>query len=116
MHLDVQDLRNFYYRSTLGRAAQKVVRGQVLKLWPEAAHQTVVGFGFAAPLLRPYLADARRVTAPLEWFPRLLRATPAQRANWRLIGSGVGIHWDDVDEDISLRSLGRAGSRGRAPG
>ena len=63
MHLDVQDLRNFYYRSTLGRAAQKVVRGQVLKLWPEAAHQTVVGFGFAAPLLRPYLADARRVIA-----------------------------------------------------
>ena len=51
------------------------------------------------------LADARRVSAPLEWFPRLLRASPAQRANWRLIGRGVGIHWDDVDEDISVRSL-----------
>jgi hypothetical protein len=51
------------------------------------------------------LADARRVSAPLEWFPRLLRATPAQRANWRLIGRGVGIHWEDVDEDISVRSL-----------
>ena len=51
------------------------------------------------------LADARRVSAPLEWFPRLLAATPAQRANWRLIGRGVGIHWDDVDEDISVRSL-----------
>ena len=45
------------------------------------------------------------VSAPLEWFPRLLRATPAQRANWRLIGRGVGIHWEDVDEDISVRSL-----------
>jgi hypothetical protein len=51
------------------------------------------------------LADGRRVSAPLEWFPRLLRASPAQRANWRLIGRGVGIHWDDMDEDISVRSL-----------
>lgn len=51
------------------------------------------------------LADGRRVSAPLAWFPRLLRATPAQRAKWRLIGRGVGVHWDDVDEDISIRSL-----------
>ena len=51
------------------------------------------------------LADGRRVSAPLEWFPRLLRATPAQRTNWTLIGRGIGIHWDDVDEDISVRSL-----------
>lgn len=61
MHLDVQDLRNFYYRSTLGRAAQKSLRNRMLGLWPEAKLQTVVGFGFAAPLLRPYLKDARRV-------------------------------------------------------
>ena len=51
------------------------------------------------------LADGRSVSAPLEWFPRLLRATPAQRTNWSLIGHGVGIHWEDVDEDISVRSL-----------
>ena len=38
------------------------------------------------------LADGRRVAAPLVWFPRLLRATPSQRANWRLIGNGIGIH------------------------
>jgi len=63
MHLDVQDLRNFYYRSTLGRAAQASVRGQLLDLWPEAKGRTVAGFGFAVPLLRPYLADARRVVA-----------------------------------------------------
>ncbi|MBE1283096.1 MAG: methyltransferase domain-containing protein [Rhodobacteraceae bacterium] len=61
MHLDVQDLRNFYYRSTLGRAAQASIRGRLLQIWPEAQGQTVVGFGFAVPLLRPYLADARRV-------------------------------------------------------
>jgi hypothetical protein len=51
------------------------------------------------------LADARRISAPLEWFPRLLAATPAQRANWRLIGRGIGIHWEEIDEDISVRSL-----------
>ena len=63
MHLDVQDLRNFYYRSPLGRAVQKVVRDQLVALWPEAKGLTVAGFGFAVPLLRPYLADARRVIA-----------------------------------------------------
>ena len=51
------------------------------------------------------LADARRVAAPLEWFPRLLSASPKQRSNWRLIGRGVGIHGEDVNEDISVRSL-----------
>ena len=51
------------------------------------------------------LADGRRVSAPLEWFPRLLQATPQQRANWSLIGCGIGMHWEDVDEDISVRSL-----------
>jgi SAM-dependent methyltransferase len=61
MHLDVRDLRNFYYRSALGRAAQRAVRDRVVELWPEAKKQTVVGFGFAVPLLRPFLADARRV-------------------------------------------------------
>ncbi|MBF9029235.1 methyltransferase domain-containing protein [Rhodobacterales bacterium HKCCE3408] len=61
MHLDVIDLRQFYYRTRLGRIAQKSIRDQVVRIWPEAKGQTVAGFGFAVPLLRPYLADARRV-------------------------------------------------------
>jgi len=61
MHLDVRDLRNFYYHSSLGRAAQRVVRENVHGFWPEAKGQTVAGFGFAVPLLRPYLKQARRV-------------------------------------------------------
>lgn len=61
MHLDAQDLKSFYYRSALGRAAQRAVRNEVLRFWPEAKGQTVVGYGFAVPLLRPYLGQARRV-------------------------------------------------------
>lgn len=51
------------------------------------------------------LADGRRVSAPLAWFPRLLRATPAQRANFEIIGDGRGIHWPDLDEDLSVAGL-----------
>lgn len=51
------------------------------------------------------LADGRTITAPLAWFPRLAHGTPAEWANWRLIGGGEGIHWPDLDEDISVESL-----------
>lgn len=51
------------------------------------------------------LADEREISVPLAWFPRLLHATPEQRARWRLIGRGVGIHWEDVDEDVSVPRL-----------
>jgi len=51
------------------------------------------------------LVDGRRVLVPLAWFPMLLQATPAQRRNWRLIGDGEGIHWPDLDADISVGGL-----------
>jgi hypothetical protein len=51
------------------------------------------------------LVDGREITVPLAWFPRLQKATQVQRKNWRLIGGGIGIHWEDVDEDISAESL-----------
>ena len=51
------------------------------------------------------LADGRTITVPLTWFPRLMHGTPAERANWRLVGGGEGIHWPDLDEDISTNSL-----------
>jgi hypothetical protein len=50
------------------------------------------------------LADGRELAAPLVWFPRLMEASEDQRRNWRLIGGGHGIHWPDVDEDISVAS------------
>ena len=55
--------------------------------------------------LRVTLADGREVAVPLVWFPRLLDATPEQRNTWRFIGQGQGIHWPDLDEDISVVSL-----------
>ena len=61
MHLDVLDLRNFSYRTQLGRVAQRAIRDRLVELWPPLSGQTVAGFGFAVPLLRPYLADSRRV-------------------------------------------------------
>ena len=61
MHLDVQDLKRFYYRTSLGRVAQRAIRDQVASFWENPKGQTIVGFGFAVPLLRPFLADARRV-------------------------------------------------------
>jgi hypothetical protein len=60
---------------------------------------------FTADDLVVVLADGRHVSVPLAWFPRLLRASAEQRANWKLIGRGVGIHWPDIDEDISVESL-----------
>lgn len=56
-------------------------------------------------MLRVQLCDGREINVPIEWFPRLRDATPAQRQNWRLIGRGVGIHWEDIDEDISVAGL-----------
>ena len=56
-------------------------------------------------VLRVTLADGREITAPLEWFPRLQKANRKQRCSWRLIGGGVGIHWEEIDEDISVQAL-----------
>ena len=71
-----------------------------VRIEPRAVDVTIT-----ADALRVRLADGREVAAPLEWFPRLRDATPEQRRNWRLIGNGVGIHWPDVDEDISVNGL-----------
>ena len=51
------------------------------------------------------LIDGRTITAPLAWYPRLLHATPQQRKNWQVCGGGYGIHWPDIDEDLSTEGL-----------
>ena len=62
------------------------------------------------------LFDGRTITVPLTWYPRLLHAMPKQRANWRIAGAGYGIHWPDIDEDLSTQGLlqGAPAPRGAA--
>ena len=51
------------------------------------------------------LSDGRTLSVPLAWFPRLMHGTPTERNHWRLIGAGEGVHWPDLDEDISVENL-----------
>ncbi|RFP90132.1 class I SAM-dependent methyltransferase [Rhodobacteraceae bacterium 63075] len=106
MHLDVKDLRNFYYRSQLGRAAQKVIREQLLDIWPEAQGQTVLGFGFAAPLLRPYLKEAKRVTCLMP-APQGVMPWPAGKPNVSVLCEET--HWPietgHVDKLVVMHGL-----------
>ncbi len=60
---------------------------------------------FDPEMMHVLLADGREVSVPLEWFPKLRNANEKQRENWRLIGGGVGIHWEDLDEDLSVAGL-----------
>jgi hypothetical protein len=55
--------------------------------------------------LKVGLLDGRTIIVPLAWYPRLLHASPEQRANWKLAGAGFGIHWPDIDEDLSVEGL-----------
>src|SRR5260370_4013773 len=63
------------------------------------------GISVSDDALTADLADGRTITAPLAWFPRLAHGTPTERANWRLIGGGEGIHWPDLDEAIRVAGL-----------
>lgn len=71
----------------------------------EKSEALAVDVSCSAHTLNVTLADGRTISAPLAWFPRLLEATPDQRAEWELIGGGIGIHWEAIDEDISVASL-----------
>jgi hypothetical protein len=69
-----------------------------------------------AELLTVELTDGRTLSVPLSWSPRLWHGSPEERRNWRLIGQGEGIHWPDLDEDISVENLllGRPSTEGPA--
>lgn len=58
-----------------------------------------------ADLLSVDLADGRTISVPLAWYPRLLEATPEQRQRWQIAGAGYGIHWPEIDEDLSTDGL-----------
>jgi hypothetical protein len=71
----------------------------------EAAIPLATAVAVTDETLTVELTDGRSISAPLAWYPRLLHASSAERGNWRLIARGEGIHWPDVDEDISVASL-----------
>lgn len=84
------------------------------------ADERVRNVRFTDDCLSVDLADGRTISAPLAWYPRLLHATGEQRANWRVAGGGYGIHWPEIDEDLSTEGLLRGapapGARSTTPG
>jgi hypothetical protein len=70
-----------------------------------AADERVVDVKFGKDTFSVALHDGRTITVPLAWYPRLFNATVAQRKNWRVAGGGYGIHWPDIDEDLSTEGL-----------
>ena len=71
----------------------------------KAGQAMAVEVWFDKDMMHVRLLDGREISVPVEWFPRLRNASEEQRKRWRLIGKGVGIHWEDIDEDISVASL-----------
>jgi hypothetical protein len=69
------------------------------------ADERVKGVRCGDDALAVDLMDGRTITAPLAWYPRLFNATAAQRNNWRVSAAGYGIHWPDIDEDLSTEGL-----------
>ncbi|MEA3485815.1 MAG: DUF2442 domain-containing protein [Candidatus Aerophobetes bacterium] len=59
----------------------------------------------SSEMLQVYLSDGRIISVPIEWFPKLRDVSEKQRNNWRFIGGGIGIHWEDIDEDLSVAGL-----------
>jgi hypothetical protein len=72
---------------------------------PVKVEPLAVDLSFTKDAIHVVLADGREISAPLEWFPRLRAASGEQLKDWRLIGGGVGIHWESLDEDISVEGL-----------
>jgi hypothetical protein len=69
------------------------------------ADERVMGVKFTKDTLSVSLRDGRTITVPLAWYPRLLNASAAERKNWHVAGGGYGIHWPDIDEDLSTEGL-----------
>ena len=76
--------------------------------------ERVAGVSFDGERLIVDLMDGRTIAVPLAWYPRLLDATPEQRADWEVAGAGYGIHWPQIDEDLSVEGLLRGAPAARA--
>ena len=72
---------------------------------PNPSEPLAIAVHVSVDTLEVRLRDGRKISAPLSWYPRLAHASVEERSNWQLIGSGLGIHWPDIDEDISVENL-----------
>ena len=72
-----------------------------------SADERVANVAFSPDSLSVSLMDGRTISVPLTWYPKLLHATEKQRKNWKIAGAGYGIHWPDLDEDLSTEGLHR---------
>ncbi len=79
--------------------------------WAGIRHVVVTEAGLIVDL-----DDARTISVPLAWYPRLLHARQEERDNWRLIGKGTGVHWPDLDEDISVENILAGSASGESQG
>ncbi|SFI21951.1 class I SAM-dependent methyltransferase [Albimonas pacifica] len=99
MHLDVIDLRRFYYRTPLGRATQRSLQEAIRALWPDVSGETVAGFGFAAPLLRPFLGEAARVIC--------LMPAPQGVCRWPPEGPNAAVLTDETHWPLTAGQVDR---------
>ncbi|MCH2163159.1 MAG: class I SAM-dependent methyltransferase [Marinovum sp.] len=106
MHLDVQDLHGFYSGTALGREARTVLRDALREAWPDTKGQTVAGFGYATPVLRPYMTEARRVVALMPG-PQGVKAWPGNGPNVSVLSDATAwpIETGHVDRLVVLHGL-----------
>ena len=80
-----------------------------------AADERIADVEITEDELSVRLRDGRKISVPLAWYPRLLHATEEQRNHWEIAGAGYGIHWEDIDEDLSSEGLLRGAPASRSP-
>ena len=92
-------------------AGEKIAEAAIVKISVPKAE----GITVAEDTLTAELSDGRTISVPLAWYPRLIHATPEERNNWELIGTGQGIHWPDLDEDLSIEGFLAGRKSGESP-
>ena len=85
-----------------------------MSIWAIKADERVSAVSFDDDRLIVDLMDGRTIAVPLAWYPRLVGATPEQRSHWEVAGAGYGIHWPDIDENLSVEGLLRGAPAARA--
>ena len=109
---EVPTLRKMYAKALETMApGEKIAGAAIVKISVPKAE----GITVAEDTLTTELSDGRTISVPLAWYPRLIHATLEERNNWELIGTGQGIHWPDLDEDLSIEGFLAGRKSGESP-